>query len=123
MSKRIGVPGSGHIRNALQPPAAAAGYFGKSGTTNWEPALLWLVIPVVVMNVWRSGGKLPDGPQAVTWLGLSAGVVVAGAILPEVVASLLVGLLFAGALNLLGPIQGVVAGASQKVADLGIGKA
>jgi hypothetical protein len=118
MAKLYGIPGTGHISKAVAPPSAAVGYFGKSGTTDWEPALLWLGLAVVTLNVIRIG-RVPTGPEAVTWLGLSAGVVIAGAIVPEIVAVLLVGLLISGALGLSPQIASAIGTVNNRVSSLG----
>jgi hypothetical protein len=116
--KRYEIPGTGHVQNAIAPPTTAASYFGKSGTRNWEPALLWLVIAVVALNTIRTG-SLPSGQEAVTWVGLSAGVVVAGAFAPGIVAALLVGLLIAGALGASDKIGSLVDHVNANIAGLG----
>lgn len=95
-------------------PDRAVGYFAGSGKRNWEPALVWLLIAVIGLNVIRTG-TLPNGKQSVTWLGLSAGVVVLGAFVPEIVAVVLVGLLIAGALNVSAPLTNAINGATAKV--------
>jgi hypothetical protein len=116
--KRYGVPGTGHISKAIAPPSAAVGYFGKSGSRNWEPALLWLVIAVIALNTIRNGGQLPNGKQAAGWIGLAGVVVVGGAFVPGIVAAVLVGLLFVSALGTPG-LAAAIAKVNTSISALG----
>ena len=112
MSKSV----SKHLGNAAHVERAP-GYFTSSGTKNWEPALVVLVIAVIALNTVRTG-HLPNGPESVTWLVLCGVVVLAGAFVPGVVAFALVALLIAGALNVNNKLTGMVDRFTGKVGDL-----
>jgi hypothetical protein len=103
-----------HARKAARPDKAVRYFTSGGGTTNWEPALLWLVLLCIGLNVLRTG-QFPNGPQAATWVGLAALVVLAGAFVPEAVAVVLVGLLVASALNLNNKLTAAVDAATAKV--------
>ncbi|MGD0020497.1 MAG: hypothetical protein ABSD62_14740 [Candidatus Limnocylindrales bacterium] len=110
-----------HLRKAVRPDKAVS-YFTNSGSTNWEPALLWLVLAVVAIVTIRRGA-LPNGAESVTWIGLAALVIAAGAFVPKAVAAILGALLIAGALNVYAPLTGVVTRATAAVSGLAIPKA
>jgi hypothetical protein len=116
---RITLPiGPGNVRKAVAPPTKAVSYFTSSGSTNWEPALLWLVIAVVALVSIRRGA-LPTGTETVTWFGLAAVVVALGAFVPKAVAAVLGALLVAGALNVYAPLTAQINRATSAVGKLG----
>ncbi len=80
----------------------AVDYFrGRNSKSNATPAIIWLFLALVGIVVLRNRA-MPTTSQAVT-LAIMAGLVVAaGLVVPELVTVLLVGLLFAGVLNVPG---------------------
>ncbi|HBV93722.1 MAG TPA: hypothetical protein VGE81_07665 [Candidatus Limnocylindrales bacterium] len=107
-----------HLKNAANV-TKAPGYYTSSGRRNWEPALLWTVIACVAIVTVRTG-KLPDGPQAITWVVLAAFVVGAGALAPVPITLALVALLLAGALNVNNKLTSAIDAFTGKISALGI---